>query len=123
MAESDNSIYITICLVCVCFISISIGVFFMISNKSKEPLVPGFYGADFGENLMGNKETVDSCQNWAKSKGYPMYGHRNDAHGDPNWRNTCFGYTKTNVYAGNPGDTAHNVGCTDTSKSVLNGCA
>ena len=94
----------------------------MSSSGSREPLVPGFYGADFGENNMSGQETAESCLQWAKNKNYPMYGYRNETHPDQPWKKTCFGYTKTNVYAGNPSDTVHSVGCTDTSKSVLKGC-
>jgi Collagen triple helix repeat (20 copies) len=87
------------------------------------PPVSGFYSVgDWGENLQSGVETRASCEKWAKSKKYPMYGYRNSSHQDPAWRNSCFGYTKANPYAGNPSDTIHSIACTDRTKSVLNGC-
>lgn len=128
-----NNTYLIIGLIIAllsCSISISISISMTMGGKKGEvltgspfaPLLPGFHRSDFGPNNMSGKETAASCLKWAQDNKYPAYGYRNETHPGPEWRNTCFSYTKANAYPGNNDDTVHKMGCSDPSKSVLNGC-
>ena len=115
-------IYIAICC-CLVVVSVSVIVSVIIISSKKNPApVQGFYSGNWGENLNTKNETLESCLTWAKTKNYPMVGFRNANHPDPEYRHSCFGYTKANIYTGDPTDITHLMICTDRSKSILTGC-
>lgn len=87
--------------------------------KPAQLLVPGFYSGKFGPDNRSGKETAESCLQWAKDNKYPVYGYRNEKHGNAGLRKSCFSYTKIpKIHV----DGVHTTGCTDTTKSMLNGC-
>jgi hypothetical protein len=76
---------------------------------------------DLGMN--SNDKTINSCRNIALEKGFKAWGHRNNSHPDPAWRNTCFFYKdKFNSYSGNPNDYVHTTGCVNKEELLENGC-
>jgi len=72
--------------------------------------------------LSGNQE---HCRMLAEKHNKAVWGHRNDKHPQPEWRNTCWFYDTTENFDGYVDDTAdeiHTMGCADASKDVHNGC-
>jgi hypothetical protein len=77
------------------------------------------------ENPGDKNQTPEDCRQKAlNSNGiYVAWGHRNDQHPDPNYRNTCFLYTQGFApYAGDPNDKVHTTGCLNESEKVKYGC-
>jgi len=72
--------------------------------------------------LSGNQE---DCRVIAEKEGKAVWGHRNEAHPQPEWRNTCFFYDTTDNFDGYVDDTSdaiHTMGCADVTKDVHAGC-
>lgn len=72
--------------------------------------------------LSGNQE---DCRVIAEKEGKAVWGHRNEAHPQQEWRNTCFFYDTTDNFDGYVDDTSdsvHTMGCADPTKDVHTGC-
>lgn len=72
--------------------------------------------------LSGSQE---HCRLIAEKNGKTVWGHRNESHPQPEWRNTCFFYdTNDNFdgYVDDTNDTVHTMGCADATKDVHKGC-
>lgn len=89
--------------------------------------VPGFYNPVNGNNWAGDNmstsENFETCRAWAQAKNIPMFGFRNSTHPDARYRNTCWGYTGKQAFAGFPEDKVHVTACTDPTKLPATGCA
>ena len=69
----------------------------------------------------GNQE---DCRNHALRKNYKVWGHRNEKHGAPEWRNKCFFYPDqfSATYTDDTADEVHTMGCADSKKDPHTGC-
>jgi len=68
--------------------------------------------------------TPEFCRQQAISLGHPVWGHRNEKHGNENMRNKCFYYTNGafDDFDEDENDEVHTIGCTDPKKDVFAGC-
>lgn len=69
--------------------------------------------------------TQEHCRWLAEKHGATVWGHRNDTHAQPEWRNTCwFHETNENFdgYVDDNSDPTHTMGCADATKDVHKGC-
>lgn len=69
--------------------------------------------------------TQEHCRMLAEKYNKVVWGHRNESHTAPEWRNTCFFYdTNENFdgYVDDTSDTVHTMGCADATKDVHKGC-
>lgn len=85
------------------------------NGEGFDPIKPVF-------ELSGNQE---HCRQIAEKTGKAVWGHRNEAHGGPEWRNTCWFYDTTDNFDGyvdDSSDTIHTMGCADPTKDVHKGC-
>jgi len=72
--------------------------------------------------LSGNQE---HCRKLAEKHGKAVWGHRNETHGAPEWRNTCWFYESNENFDGyvdDVSDGTHTMGCADPTKDVRKGC-
>lgn len=72
--------------------------------------------------LSGSQE---HCRKLAEKGGKAVWGHRNEAHGSPHHRNTCWFYETAEGFDGyvdDSSDTVHTMGCADITKDVHTGC-
>ena len=81
-----------------------------------------FEPAKLTYELSGNQE---HCRALAEKYNKAVWGHRNETHDAPEWRNTCFFYDTNEYFDGyvdDSSDGVHIVGCADASKDVHAGC-
>lgn len=87
------------------------------STVGRNNAVPGYlrggYSGEVIGYLGGKTSNPKVCRDRAKEKNFTVWGHRNDKHPDPNYKNTCFAYQNaTAKYGGDANDKIHMVGCT-----------
>ena len=121
---------------CLC---VAMAGYYTLKIRPNRNMLQGYANGDWWEKSGGRgdprgrpKQTIAQCRAEAASRGYPGIGYRTDAHPSPEWRNTCFffknpdgGWSKTSSFGagrGNDDDKAHVSGCTNPSKSWMNGC-
>lgn len=89
---------------------------------------PGAKNAEAFEPIRAMHELSGSqehCRLIAKKSGKAVWGHRNETHAQPEWRNTCFFYDTTenfNGYVDDTSDAVHTMGCADADKDIHKGC-
>ena len=121
LGRSKESFYVGNNVVAVKFIKIVNSPYSQPSNYVDS--VSGWQGDH--ENPPTKNQTAYSC--WAAAAAQPekysAWGFRTDSHPDPNWRNTCFLYTKNfGPFNGNTNDTFHITGCVNPGDKVSTGC-
>ena len=91
--------------------------------------IPGFSGSHDDFSTTDKNQTPEMCRQKAlNSNGkYVAWGHRNENHPDPRYKNTCFLYTKPPFLKPNPkwtpvDDKVHITGCNNPGEVAMFGC-
>lgn len=75
--------------------------------------VPGYYTKGYrwaGDHFGVSDPNV--CKRIAAKKRLPVWGHRNNLHGNAKYKNSCYFYHSGPRYGGNGNDRVHMIGCT-----------
>jgi hypothetical protein len=88
----------------------------IVSTVGQNNAVPGYLRGGYSGRVLGRGPDTSNpkvCRDWAAKEKFAVWGHRNNMHPDPKYKNTCFAYeTATATYRGDANDKIHMVGCT-----------
>jgi len=88
----------------------------IVSTVGENNAVPGYLRGGYSGRVLGRGPDTSNpkvCRDWAAKEKFAVWGHRNNMHPDPKYKNTCFAYeTATAKYRGDANDKIHMVGCT-----------